>query len=192
MSTPDQGNVTQILIDLSGDDRTAVDRLLPLIYNELKTLAHRQHLRFSGVETLNTTALVHEAYIKLVDHEHQNWKNRGHFFGVAAQAMRHILVDYVRARNSQKRGGGQAHVPLDEGLIMTDAEADDLLALDDALSSLEKLNPRQSRIVECRFFGGMTIEETAAVLDISTATVKRDWSLAQLWLFKTIQQDPTT
>lgn len=189
MTTPYPGDITRLLQDVSGNKRGAMDELLPLVYDELRALAHRQHLRFSDLKTLNTTAILHEAYLKLVDHDQIDWKGRSHFFCVAARAMRQILLDYVRARNSQKRGGGQVHLSLEEDLLISDEEGDELMALDEALKILEKLNPRQSQIVECRFFGGMTIDETASVLDVSSATVKRDWNVAQAWLYRELRRD---
>ena len=184
-------DITRLLQDVSSEKRGAIDQLLPLIYNELHQLAHRQHLRFSDLKTLNTTAVVHEAYIKLVDRNHQDWQSRSHFFCVAARAMRQILLDYARKKNSQKRGGGKAHVSTDDAILISDTEAEELVALDEALKRLEQVDPRQSRVVECRFFAGMTIEETAAVLDVSPITVKRDWRVAQAWLFRELQRDLT-
>ncbi|HET6567257.1 MAG TPA: sigma-70 family RNA polymerase sigma factor [Rhodothermales bacterium] len=191
MNARSPGDVTQLLHEASQNNREAIDRLFPLVYNELRVLARRQHFAFSDVETLNTTALVHEAYLKLVGNEIQDWKDRSHFFGVAASAMRHILLDYVKARKTQKRGGGLPHIPLDDDLILTDTEAEELLALNEALERLEKINPRQGKVVECRFFGGMTVEEAATVLDISPATVKRDWHQAQVWLYRELRDGNT-
>jgi RNA polymerase sigma factor (TIGR02999 family) len=171
--------------------RELVDQLMPLVYDELRTLAH-QRLQFerSG-HTLNTTALVHEAYIKLVNQERVVWKNRSQFMAVASQAMRRILVDYARRHKADKRGGGTPDVGLDDAPdIMSDERADSLLALDEALTRLTDIDERQSKIVECRFFGGMSIEETARFLEISPATVKREWSIARAWLFRELREVP--
>lgn len=183
-------DVTELLVAV-GDDADAMDRLLPLIYDELRVLAHRQRRQERRGHTLNTTALVHEAYMKLVDNKRASWENRAHFFGAAARAMRQILVDYARSRSRQKRGGGIPNLNLDDvPSVAQETEQDErLLALDEALSRLERLDPRQSRVVECRYFGGMTVEETAAALGISSSTVKREWATARLWLFRAIQDD---
>jgi RNA polymerase sigma-70 factor, ECF subfamily len=139
--------------------------------------------------TLQTTALIHEAYLRLVGQEEKHWKNRAHFFGVAAQAMRHILVDYARARNAAKRGGEARAVSLDETAVVTRERAAELVALDDALRGLAELAPRQSRVVELRYFGGLSVEETAEVLKVSAETVTRDWRMAKAWLLRELQQD---
>ncbi len=162
---------------------------MPLVYDELRTLAH-QKLQFErDGHTLNTTALVHEAYIKLVNQERVVWKNRAQFMAVASQAMRRILVDYARRHKAEKRGGGVSDVGLDEVPdLMSDERADSLLALDEALTRLTDIDERQSQIVECRFFGGMSIKETAKFLEISPATVKREWSVARAWLFRELRE----
>lgn len=186
-----QAEVTPLLEALARGDDAALDKLFPLVYQELRALAHRQRRRLQGDDTLNTTALVHEAYLKLVDHSRVNWESRAHFFATAAKAMRHILMNYARDRRVQKRGGDQPKFSLEElgerlegELALSDDNADLLLALEAALENLERANERQSRIVECRYFGGMTIQETAAALGISTASVSRGWALAQVRLYQ--------
>ncbi len=183
-----QTTVTRLLEALQAGNYDALDALFPLVYDELKGLAHRQRRYWQGNYTLNTTALVNEAYLKLVGPAPLEVESRAHFFALAAKAMRHILCNYARDRRTQKRGGGAEHLPLDEAMgagrqvVFSEEQAHTLLALDDALRRLEKSDPRQSKIVECRFFGGLTVEETAAALDISPRTVKRDWAMAQAWL----------
>lgn len=181
--------VTQLLQEVNAGDRAAIDRLLPLVYDELRALAHQQRYRWQGQPTLNTTALVHEAYLKLAGGADVDWQSRRHFFRVAAKAMRYILLDYAKATQREKRGGDRVQVELDEAHLVTEEEADELIALNMALERLEAANLRQSQIVECRFFGGMTIDETAAVLDISPATVKRGWNVARAWLYREIRRD---
>jgi RNA polymerase sigma factor (TIGR02999 family) len=155
---------------------------MPLVYEEMHRLA-RGKLRYERVNhTLNTTALVHEAYLKLVQIDRVEWQSRSHFLAIASQAMRRILVDHAQRRNRQKRGGGEVAVPLEEAEILPDEGAEQVLAIDRALRKLEAMNPRHSRIVEYRVFGGLTIEETAAALDVSPATVKREWALLRAWL----------
>ncbi|MFQ5568493.1 MAG: sigma-70 family RNA polymerase sigma factor [Rhodothermales bacterium] len=179
---PAPHEVTQLLVALGHGDQAVMDRLMPLVYDELRGLA-RQYLRHerSG-HTLNTTALVHEAYFKLVDQDRVTWQNRAHFFAIATQAIRRILVDNARARRRMKRGGGAAAVTLDEVSLMPAQRADELIALDEALTRLATLNERLSRVVEYRYFTGLTIEETAEVMNVSTMTVKRDWRKAKAWL----------
>ncbi len=174
--------ITQLLHAFSDGETEAVEQLVPLVYDGLRAIAHNYLAHERSSHTLGTTALVHEAYLKLVDQRAANWKSRAHFFAVASQAMRRILVDYARRRRAAKRGGDAVKVALDDALVMADTRADELLALDDALKELEMFDPRQARIVEYRFFGGLTVEQTAAVLDISAATVKRDWTVAKAWL----------
>ena len=164
------------------------NELIPLIYDELHLLARIQRKKFSSAETLNTTALVHEAYLKMVDQSHQNWETRSHFFSVAAKAMRCILVDYAKMHKAAKRGGNQKPVQYDESLISGEQQANELIDLDEALNRLEKIAERQSKIIELRFFCGFTIEETAKILDMSEATVKRDWNVARSWLYREIQK----
>lgn len=181
--------VTLLLREAKPGNQEAIDRLLPLVYDELRKLAHRQHIHFSNMQTLNTTALVHEAYLKLVGQGKSDWESRNQFFYIAARAMRQILLDYARAKKSQKRGGDLVRLDLDDTMLLTDDEADEILALDAALAQLNDLNARQAQIVECRFFAGMTIEETAAVMGLSVPTVNRDWRVARAWLYKQLRQD---
>ena len=178
----DTETVTRLLLSFAEGDEAAMDELMPIVYDELCRIARGQRRGERNGHTLNTTALVHEAYLKLVRLDRIQWQNRAQFFGIAAQAMRQILINYAVKRNAQKRGGGTPDVPLDDAVIMSPAQAEDLLALNDALRQLEALNQRQGRVVECRFFAGMTIEETASALDVSPATVKRDWTAARAWL----------
>jgi RNA polymerase sigma factor (TIGR02999 family) len=185
-------NVTALLEDLARGDDGALDRLFPVVYQELRRVAHGQ-LRHERVgHTLNTTALVHEAYVKLVRHPPDvQWKSRIHFSAVAARAMRQILVNHAKARSRAKRGGDAPQVSLDEAVIMPEERADELVALDEALHRLEAMNERQSRVVECRYFGGLTIEETAQALAVSVATVKRDWITARAWLYREVRESLT-
>ena len=187
---PEASDVTRLLQDLDARGGDAVDALMPVVYDELHRLAHRLRLGERPDHTLNTTALVHEAYLKLAGLDRLDWKNRAQFFAIAAQAMRRVLVTYAERRRAQKRGGGAPHVALDEGALLTDAQSEELLALDEALGRLQALSERQHRVVECRFFGGMTVEETAAALGLSPATVKRDWTLARAWLNRELRDPP--
>lgn len=177
-------DTTGLLFDLSRGDRSVVDRLFPVVYDELQRIAHRLLLRERRGHTLSTTALVHEAYFRLVDQTRAEWQDRAHFCAVAAQAMRRILIDYARKRRAEKRGGGQEPVSLDDAHASIDAQADLLLSVDQALQSLDHLSPRLVQVVEMRFFGGMSEEEIAAVLDVSSRTVRRDWVRARAWLYK--------
>jgi RNA polymerase sigma factor (TIGR02999 family) len=180
--------ITELLQDLRNGDPEALDRVFSELYDELQFLARRQRQRWDGNQTLNTTALVHEAYLKLVGQSALSLRSRGHFFALASRAVRHILCNYRRDQEAQKRGGGQKAVPLeDAGEAVAIGGpgapgADRILALDEALTRLEAAHPRPARVVECRFFGGLTVEETAAALEISVRTVKRDWAFAQAWL----------
>lgn len=174
--------VMRLLRAFSGGDRAALDRLLPVVYDELRKLAHARLRDERSDHTLNTTALVHEAYLELIDLGPIDWQSRAHFFGLAAQVMRHVLVDYAVRRKALKRGGGMQRISLDEAADIAEQRADELLALEEALQRLEKVEPRQSRVVECRFFGGLSIEETAHVLGVSPVTVTRDWTVARAWL----------
>lgn len=188
MGSRSPSDVTQLLLDWSQGDRSALDRLMALVYTELRALAERNlHHERNGL-TLRRTALVHEAYLKLVDQRQVRWHDRAHFFAVAAQLMRRILVDHARRRDAAKRGGGRPTLPLDEAEAPTAATPlEDCLALDEALNRLAVLDARQARIVELRFFGGLTIEETAEVLQISSTTVKNEWSVARAWLYRELQ-----
>lgn len=176
--------VTQLLLAWSDGDQSALEKLVPLVYEELHRLAHRYISRERHGHTLQTTALAHEAYLRLVDVKGVRWQNRAHFFAVAAQSMRRILVDLARARHNVKRGGGAQQVSLDEVLVASPERGANLLALDEALSRLAALNPRQSQVVELRYFGGLTEEEVAEVLKVSPRTVRSDWSLARVWLYR--------
>ena len=189
MSDPTQKSVTQLLAAWGDGDQAALDQLVPLVYKELRRIA-RHHLgRERAGHTLQTTALVNEAYLRLVDQKHTRWQNRAHFFAISAQLMRRILVDYARRRQYQKRGGGALQVTLAEAEVLTDERAPDLVALDEALKSLAEIDPRRSQVVELRFFGGLNIEETAEVLKVSPTTVQRDWTIAKAWLHKTVMSD---
>ena len=195
MSDPQQDSVTQLLDALRGGDRAAFEQLFPLVYAELHQVAGIQRRRWDGDDTLDTTALVHETYLRLVDQTSPQWVNRPHFMAVAATAMRQILIDYAKRKQTAKREGARNSIPLHEIEEVLGGSADAavflpeaLIALDAALVKLEQHNPRQRRIVECRFFGGMTIEDTAEALALSPATVKRDWALAQAWLYRELQQ----
>jgi RNA polymerase sigma factor (TIGR02999 family) len=181
---------TRLLIAWGDGDRSALDRLLPTIYDELRKLARSQLGREQQGHTLQTTALVHEAFLRLVDARHIRWDSRAHFFGITARLMRQILVDHARTRAAAKRGGGVANVPLDEALeLATRAVRGDLLTLDEALQRLESIDQRQSQIIELRFFGGLTVEEISTVLDLSPGTVKREWTLARAWLWRALRGD---
>jgi RNA polymerase sigma factor (TIGR02999 family) len=179
-SSTDQ--VTQLLIEWSNGDRAALDKLIPLIHEELRRLAHHYMSRERPGHTLQTTALVDEAYVRLVHRKDVHWQNRAHFFAIAAQLMRSILVDHARSHAYAKRGGGARKLELDEAMVVSDERAADVVALDDALKQLATFDPQQSRIVELRFFGGLTIEETAESLSLSPATIKREWVSAKAWL----------
>lgn len=194
MSSVTDTTVARLLSDVQRGDRAALDELLPLVYEELRALAHHHRRRWQGDETLGTTALVHEAYLKLVGQGRIQAESRVHFLAVAAKAMRHILSNYARERRASKRGGGLAPIPFDESKLTPGQaalpleDASELAALDEALRALEQLDPRQGNVVECRFFGGMTIDETAAALGVSARTVKRDWTVAQAWLQRKMEE----
>jgi RNA polymerase sigma-70 factor (ECF subfamily) len=182
---PAAGDVTQILADLQNGRSDAAPALIPLIYDELRRLARQQMRGERADHTLQATALVHEAYLRLVNQAERTWQNRTHFIRTAAQVMRRMLIDHARARQTVKRQGGQ-RVPLDEPLLMTEEQSDELLALNEALERLALFDARQSRVVELRFFGGLTVEETAEALGLSPKTVKRDWSVARAWLHREV------
>ncbi len=169
-------------------DHAALEELMPLVYDELHRIAHRYIAQQSPGHTLQTTALLHEAYLRLAGQEEKHWENRAHFFGVAAQAMRHILVDYARAQLRDKRGGGAQRISLDDALTLGPEQSAELIALNDALTDLAKLDERQSRIVELRFFGGLTEPEIATLLQVSQRTVSSDWRLARAWLLRQMDQ----
>jgi RNA polymerase sigma-70 factor, ECF subfamily len=187
MAAPPRTDVTDLLTDLGRGDQGALNKLMPLVYDELRRLASR-HLRHERAgHTLQTTALVHEAYLKLVDQKDANWQNRVHFFAAAAQVMRRILVDHARGRRAFKRGGGYCRLSLDAAALSSEEKDADLLTLNEALDSLAAIDPQQSRVVELRVFGGLTVEETAEALGVSTRTVKREWNMAKAWLHRKIR-----
>jgi len=188
MSVPSPKELSQLLVAWRGGDQTALDRLTPLVHQELRRLAKHYMRGERPGHTLQATALVNEAYMRLIDYREMQWQNRAHFFAVAAQLMRRVLVDHARSRNYAKRGGIQQRLSLSEADQVADKPDVDLAALDDALKTLAEMNEQQSRIVELRFFGGLTIEETAEVLGISHATVERDWAVARAWLRREIQR----
>ncbi len=183
---PTRENVTKLLKDWEKGDRAALDEMLPLVYSELKRLASYYLSRENAGHTLQTTALVHEAYIRLVNQEHVNWKNRAHFLGVAAEMMRRILVNHARDRAAAKRGGGAKRVSLSVVGTTGDQPDNDLIALDQALTELAVFDSRRSRIVELKFFGGLTTEEIAEVMNISHGTVENDWKMARAWLYRAV------
>lgn len=189
MQTYSQQEITQLLVAWSGGDESALTVLAPLVYAELHRLAHRHMRGERAGHTLQTTALVNEAYVRLIDWKNVRWQNRAHFFAVSAQLMRRILVDFARARNYEKRGGGVRLGELDEAALVADDRSTNLVALDEALKALAELDERQSRVVELRFFGGLTNDEVAEVLKVSEATVRRDWSLARAWLHRELAAD---
>jgi RNA polymerase sigma factor (TIGR02999 family) len=177
-------DVTQLLIDWSNGDQAALDKLVPVVDQELRRLAHHYMRRERAGHTLQTTALVNEAFVRLVNRQNIQWQNRAHFFGIAAQLMRRILVDHARSHACEKRGGWAEKLELNEALVVSKHKASEVIALDEALQALELLDPRQSRIVELRFFGGLTVEETAEVMHVSPVTIKREWSSAKAWLYR--------
>ena len=182
--TPAPENVTKLLVAWGDGNEAARDELMPLVYKELHRLAHQYMNRERPGHTLQTSALVNEAFMKLVDQRDVQWQSRAQFFGLAAQMMRRILVDYARSRHYAKRGGGAREVSLDEAMIVSEERRAEVVALDDALKGLAEFDARKSQIVELRFFGGLSIEETAEVLKVSPGTVMRDWTLAKAWLRK--------
>jgi RNA polymerase sigma factor (TIGR02999 family) len=178
----DSTDVTPLLAGLNAGDAGSLDRVIALVYEELRRIAHRQLAGEQSGHTLDTGALVHEAYLKLRQLDRMEWRSREHFLAMAARVMRRVLVDYAEARRAQKRGGAPIPVAIDAVALAADQPGEEILALDEALRRLEALSERQSRVVECRFFAGMSVEETAAALDLSEATVKRDWVVARAWL----------
>jgi RNA polymerase sigma factor (TIGR02999 family) len=188
LSTPSAGNgeVTRLLGDWGNGDRRALDELLPLVYEELRHLANACLRHEREAHTLQSTALVHEAFLRLVNQRNVEWRGRAHFFGIAAQMIRRILVDHARAQRAAKRGGGAVRLELDDSIAVAHQRDLDLIALDDALGRLAILDERQSRIVELRFFAGLSVEDAAEVMGISTATVKREWASARAWLFREV------
>ena len=188
---PSSGEITGLLTKLKAGDRQAESELVPLIYGELRRLARGYMRRERPDHTLQATALVHVVYLRLMEEHPVDWQSRAHFFAVAAQLMRRILVDHARAHKAAKRGGDAPKVFLEENLILSEAKSGDMLSLDEALARLAKLDPRQGRIVELRFFGGLSVEETAEVLGISARTVKREWSVARAWLYQEVRESQT-
>jgi RNA polymerase sigma factor (TIGR02999 family) len=181
--------ISNLLKAWDAGDELALERLTPLVYAELHRAAHRYMTGERSEHTLQTTALINELYLRLVDFQHVDWQNRAHFFGICAQLMRRVLVDFSRARSSQKRGGNAPQFSFDEELMISNAAQPDLVALDDALKALATVDERKSRVVELRFFGGLDVRETAEVLRVSSETVMRDWKLAKAWLFRELSQE---
>jgi RNA polymerase sigma factor (TIGR02999 family) len=180
------GEITQLLAEIRSGDQETIERLIPIVYEELRRLAGHYMRQERPDHTLQATALVHEAYLRLVGQQSRDWQNRAHFFAVAAQVMRNLLVDHARARQRDKRGGGHL-IRLDDAPPLVAAESDDLLAIDGALASLSKIAPRPARIVELRYFGGLSVEEIAVVLGISDRTVRREWQMAKAWLYAEVR-----
>jgi RNA polymerase sigma factor (TIGR02999 family) len=193
MCPASSARITELLAYWGQGNADAREALMPLVYDELRRIARRHLWRQRPNHTLQSAALVNEAYLRLVRQESPQWQNRAHFFGVAAQAMRQILVDYARSRLAAKRGAGAPRFTLDTKIALPEQEKEevDLVALDDALNTLTALDPRQSRIIELRFFGGLSIQDTAVVLGISPATVKREWTMARMWLHRELIKDVT-
>jgi RNA polymerase sigma-70 factor, ECF subfamily len=185
---PGSQDVSQLLADWSNGDQAALDKLLPLVNTELRQLARRYMRRENPGHTLQTSALLNEAYLRLIDQKTVRWQNRAHFFGIAAQLMRRILIDHARSHHYAKRGGGALRVSLDEAAAVTEARAAELLAVDEALEKLTAMDARKGRIVELRFFGGLSLEETAEVLGISSPTVQREWRAAKAWLHRILSE----
>jgi RNA polymerase sigma-70 factor (ECF subfamily) len=188
MNGPDSRTVTSLLRAWSDGDAAALERLTPLVDAELRRLARIYMNRERKEHTLQPTALVNEVFVRLIDDANVRWNDRAHFFGICARLMRRVLVDHARARGYQKRGGGAQRVPLDERTLAAPVRDTDVIALDGALDALALVDERKTRVVEMRYFGGLTVEQTAAVLDVSTDTVKRDWRLAKLWLLKDLER----
>jgi RNA polymerase sigma factor (TIGR02999 family) len=187
---PNPDDVSQLILDWADGDQAALDKLIPLVYNELRRLAHHYMRREHPGHTLQTTALVDEAYLRLVDQTHTHWKSRAQFFGIAAQLMRRILVDHARSHLYAKRGGGARKVGLEDVAVLSPQRGADLIALDDALERLSSIDPRKSHVVELRYFGGLSVEETAEILEVSAITIKRDWLVAKAWLRREIGNEP--
>lgn len=185
---PSSEEITDLLLDWGMGEKAALDRVIPMVYEELRRLAHRQMRRERAGDTLQTTALINEAYLRLVDYARVRPRDRAHFYAIAAQAMRRILIERARSRHSAKRGSGAQRLSLDEVGNVSDERTADLVALDEALSNLAAIDPRKAKIVELKYFGGMTIEEAAEVLGVSTPTVERDWHTAKIWLHREISR----
>ena len=188
--TPEDNShqISLLLIDWSKGDDYALEQLMPLVYQELRLMARRHMRRQPSGHTFQTTDLIHETYLKIAGGEERNWQSRNHFFGVAAKAMRHILVDYARSKNNQKRGGWQERVTLKDNMRVTNQSSEEIVALDDALNRLAILDDRKVRVVEMKFFAGLNVAEIAGVLKVSPETVKRDWSFAQTWLLRELKK----
>lgn len=189
MDRPASEEITQLLLAWGSGDETALERLMPLVHAELKRLAKRYMNRQRSGHTLQTTALVNEAYLRLIDSSRVQWQNRAHFFAISAQLMRRILVDAARAKQNLKRGGGAQMIALDEAPDVFSEQAAELIALDDALKALASFSPRLSQVVELRYFGGLSEEEAAEVLKTSTRTIRRDWKLARTWLYRELSRE---
>ena len=188
MPAPPAHDVTQLLVAWSEGDKAALERLVPLVYAELRRVAHRRMRDERPDHVLQTTALINEAYLRLIDINRVRWQSRAHFFAISARVMRRILVDAARERDARKRGGEISHVVFDEALMPAPERDADLVALDAALEALARADPRKSQVVELRYFGGLSVEETAEVLGVSVETVARDWRLAKLWLLRELEQ----
>jgi len=186
----DQEQITRLLVRAAGGDRKAVDDLFPVVYQQLRKIAQNKLRPERANHTLNATALVHEAYIKLINQEQMEWQNRAHFYAIAATAMRRILVDYARNRNAEKRGGGNVFITLNDEIMSAETKAERIVELDDAIGRLEAINERQAKVVVLRFFGGLKESEIGESLNISLATVKRDWRLARAWLARELGNIP--
>lgn len=184
MQPTESQQITKLLTDLSDGNESALETLMPLVYSELHGIAKRFMANQREGHTFQTSDLIHEAYIKLFDNGEKNWHNRAHFFGVAVQAMRHILVDYSRSKQRRKRGGNPRQITLDENALVSKDSTSEILELNEALENLAKLDKRKVRVVEMKFFGGLTMAEIAQVLDVSPETAKRDWSFARTWLMR--------
>jgi RNA polymerase sigma factor (TIGR02999 family) len=189
MTTLSQPNVTELLHEWQQGDKEALARLTPLVYDELRRIAHAYVRRERQGHTLETNALINEAYLRVINQRKADWQSRAHFFAVMAEVMRHILIDYARKRHFAKRGGAAQQVSLSEASAMTEVRAAELVALDEALGKLAELDLRKSRVVELRYFGGLSLEETADVLGVSLMTVRRDWRAAKAWLYKAVMGD---
>jgi RNA polymerase sigma-70 factor, ECF subfamily len=189
MAIPSNQEITQLLLAWNNGDHAALEQLAPLVHQELHRLAKRKMAGEGPGHILQTTALVNEAYLRLIDWKTVNWQNRAHFFGLAAKIMRNILVDFARARRREKRGGDALQVSLSEAAVVGKEQSADLVALDDALQTLERLDPRQARVVELRFFAGLNLDETAKALKVSVATVRRDLKMAEAWLFRELRRE---
>jgi RNA polymerase sigma factor (TIGR02999 family) len=188
MPNPSTAQVTQLLLAWGDGDEAAFERLVPMVHGELRRIARRHMGHERGDHTLQATALVNEAYLKLIDIEKVKWQDRAHFFAMSSRLMRRVLIDVARARGYQKRGAGAHRVTLDEGRVASTGRGADVIALDEALEALAKLDARKSQVVEMRYFGGLSIEETAAALGVSVRTVKRDWTMAKLWLVRELKK----